>query len=48
VDQVILTKRVDEGRYAGRYVLTISNMESDGATEAKTVKARGKVTCDVE
>ncbi|MDB5602835.1 MAG: hypothetical protein JWN71_4879 [Xanthobacteraceae bacterium] len=48
VDLVILTKRVDERRYAGRYVLSISNIESDAATEAKAVKARGKVTCDTE
>lgn len=48
VNLEILTKRVDEGSYVGRYELTISHVESEKATEAKTFKARGKVKCMTE
>lgn len=48
VDLVILTRRVEEGSYAGRYELTISHLESEKATEAKQFKARGKVRCMTE
>jgi hypothetical protein len=41
-------KNDDEGKYAGRYTLTIDNMESAQASEAKTLKARGKIVCFVE
>lgn len=48
VNLEILTKRVEEGSYAGRYELTISHLESEKATEAKKVTARGKVKCMTE
>jgi hypothetical protein len=48
VNLEILTRRVEEGSYVGRYELTISNLESDKATEAKQIKARGKVMCMTE
>jgi hypothetical protein len=48
VNLEILTKRVDEGSYVGRYELTISHLESEKATEAKKFTARGKVKCMTE
>jgi len=48
VNLEILTKRVGEGSYKGSYELTVSNLESEKATEAKQFKARGKVTCMTE
>ena len=48
IDLVILTKRVEEGSYAGRYELTISHLDSEQATEAKKFTARGKVKCMTE
>jgi hypothetical protein len=48
VELLILAKRVDEGEYAGRYDLRVEHMQSEKDSEAKTIKARGKIKCSVE
>lgn len=48
VEFLIEAKLAEEGKYAGRYTLAIGNMESAQASEAKTLKASGKIVCFVE
>ncbi len=48
VEFLIETKAADEGSYKGRYTLKVENMESEKSSEAKTLEARGKITCFVE
>lgn len=48
VEFLIETKAADEGTYKGRYTLKVENMESEKSSEAKTLEARGKITCFVE
>jgi hypothetical protein len=48
IEAVQRGKDKDEGTYKGSYRLTIENMETEQSSEAKTLKARGKVICFVE
>lgn len=45
---LIESRRVDEGAYAGSYVLTIGNVGSEQDSEPKMLEARGAVQCFVE
>jgi hypothetical protein len=45
---LIETRRVDEGAYAGSYLLTIGNMGSAQASEPTMREARGEATCFAE
>jgi hypothetical protein len=48
VEFLIETRAAGEGTYKGRYTLKVENMESEKSSEARTLEARGKITCFVE
>lgn len=48
VEFLIEAKLAEEGKYAGRYTLRIDNMTSEQSSEAKALKAGGKIVCFVE